>query len=573
MKRLHRFAALALAALTAVPPALVAQAPPQPAQPQIELPSFDEIIDVRVVNLEVVVTDRQGNRVTDLNPSDFRLKIDKQEVPIAFFTEVREGQAVAPAAASGPEDEAPAPVQNVSPGGTVGTNYLVFIDDYFSVALRRNEVLKSLKDQLSRLGPQDRMSLIAFDGARLDRISGWTASATDLAKAFDEAMARPTRGLDRISEKRSFLSSESFEVQINAPMIGRSGSPGPVAEAADPTLTVNRATDAGLSLQEKAYGSTLVRQVDGAVSAAVSAMRGSAAPQGRKVMLLLSGGWPFSIESFLRGPNSVVTSTELPRGDQTFAPLTSAANLLGYTIYPVDLPGIETAAADAESGNPSGGIDSLREQEVEGSVHFLAQQTGGRPILNSRRNEALQTVVADTRSYYWLGFSPTWQRNDGRHKIAIEVLRPGLKARTRNDFLDLSFKTEMGMLLESALLFGSLPNTVPMPMRAGTPERNAKGDTEIPLTLGFPVDALTVIPTNGKYVGKVELRIAAADEHGNRSEVVSLPLDLASDKPPKAGGFVKYETKIKLHGKASRIAAVSYDMLSGKMAAGQILTP
>lgn len=571
MKRLRRCTALALAALTSVLPVLVAQAPPQPVEPQIELPSFDEIIDVRVVNLEVVVTDRQGNRVTDLKPSDFRLKVDKKEVPIAFFTEVREGQAVAPAAASSPE-EAPAPVQSVSSGGTVGTNYLVFIDDYFSVALRRNEVLKSLKDQLARLGPQDRMSLVAFDGARLDRIAGWTTSATELAKAFDDAMARPSRGLDRISERRSFLSSESFEVQINAPIIGRGTGSGPVADGSDPTLTVSRAADPGLNLQEKAYGSTLVRQIEGAVSAAVSAMRGSAAPQGRKVMLLLSGGWPFSIESFLRGPNAVVTSTELPRGDETFAPLTSTANLLGYTIYPVDVPGIETATADAEASGP-GNIDSLREQEIHGSVQFLAQQTGGSPILNTKRKEALQTAVADTRSYYWLGFNPTWQRNDGRHKIDIEILRPGLRARTRNDFLDLSFKTEMGMLLESALLFGSLPNTVPMPMRAGTPERNAKGDTEIPLTLGFPVDALTVISTNGKYVGKVELRIAAADENGNRSEVVSMPLDLASDKPPKAGGFVRYETRIKLHGKASRIAAVSYDMLSGKMAAGQILTP
>lgn len=565
--------ALAAAVLAAAPVLAqtpqASQTPPQPPPAGDPLPAFDEIIDVRVVNLEVVVTDRKGNRVTDLKPGDFRLKIDNKEVPISFFSEVRDGQVLAAAAQAGKED-VPAPVQSVAPGETVGTHYLVFIDEYFSVALQRNQVLTALKADLSRLGPQDRMSLVAYDGARLARLAGWTGSPAELAKAFDAAMARPSRGLDRLAERRSFLNAEAFEYQINGPMIGgKTMSTGPVTEDSAFVTLRERVASPGLGMQEKAYGSTLVRQVDSAISAVVSAMRGSAAPQGRKVLLLLAGGWPFSVESFLRGAEAPPTAGELPDGEELFGPLTSTANLLGYTIYPVDVPGIETPVANAESDRTFSGLDSVREQEAHGSVQFIAQQTGGQAILNTRRDEAFPTAIADTRSYYWLGFSPAWERNDRSHKIQVEVLRPGLRTRTRRDFLDLSFKTEMGMLLESALLFGSLPNTIPMPMRVGTPVRSSKGEVEIPITLGFPVDALTVISTNGRYVGKVELRIAAADENGNRSEVIALPLDLASDRPPKAGGFVKYETKVKLRGKASHIAAVSYDMLSGKMAAAQ----
>ena len=37
---------------------------------------FGEVIDVRVVNVEVVVTDRDGNRVAGLQPGDFRLRVD-----------------------------------------------------------------------------------------------------------------------------------------------------------------------------------------------------------------------------------------------------------------------------------------------------------------------------------------------------------------------------------------------------------------------------------------------------------------------------------------------------------------
>ena len=50
---------------------------------------FDEVIDVRVVNLEVVVTDRSGNRVTGLGPEDFELFVDRRAQDIQYFSEVR----------------------------------------------------------------------------------------------------------------------------------------------------------------------------------------------------------------------------------------------------------------------------------------------------------------------------------------------------------------------------------------------------------------------------------------------------------------------------------------------------
>src|SRR6187551_1641212 len=73
--------------------ALPALAQQQSAEPES---AFGEQIDVRVVNVEVVVTDKQGNRVTGLGPGDFRLRVDGKEAPIQYFTEVRGGQAIAP---------------------------------------------------------------------------------------------------------------------------------------------------------------------------------------------------------------------------------------------------------------------------------------------------------------------------------------------------------------------------------------------------------------------------------------------------------------------------------------------
>src|SRR4029079_2201727 len=58
-------------------------------------------VDVRVVNVEVVVTDRWGHRATGLKPGDFRLKVDGTTVPVEYFTEVRDGRAAAPPEGSG----------------------------------------------------------------------------------------------------------------------------------------------------------------------------------------------------------------------------------------------------------------------------------------------------------------------------------------------------------------------------------------------------------------------------------------------------------------------------------------
>ena len=53
-----------------------------------------ETIDVTVVNVEAVVTDRFGVRVAGMKKSDFRLLVDGVETEIEFFSEVHGGDVV-----------------------------------------------------------------------------------------------------------------------------------------------------------------------------------------------------------------------------------------------------------------------------------------------------------------------------------------------------------------------------------------------------------------------------------------------------------------------------------------------
>lgn len=61
-------------------------------QPPSDVPGvFGEVLDVRVINLEVVVTDKAGTPINGLDTSDFRLLVDGEEMSIDYFTEVRGG--------------------------------------------------------------------------------------------------------------------------------------------------------------------------------------------------------------------------------------------------------------------------------------------------------------------------------------------------------------------------------------------------------------------------------------------------------------------------------------------------
>src|ERR1044072_8299073 len=141
----------------------LAAAPPPAPEPPPTSP-FGEEIDVRVVNLEVVVTDRKGERVSGLSAADFTLSVDGKPVPVEYFSEIREGRlqatADAPAGAPGPREcsresrERPLRAPPDPPAGApraggvqplaaaaAGTNYLVYIDDYFTVAQQRDQGL------------------------------------------------------------------------------------------------------------------------------------------------------------------------------------------------------------------------------------------------------------------------------------------------------------------------------------------------------------------------------------------------------------------------------------------------
>jgi VWFA-related protein len=523
---LRAFAFLGALVVAGVP-AGAQQAPAAPAEPQAPASVFGEQIEVRVVNVEAVVTDKKGNRVSNLQPSDFRLMVDGKEVSIEYFTEILGGLAV-----EGPSQEAPVQgLPGITPGSPVGTSYLVFVDDFFSVSARRNEVLRKLKEDIARLGPEDRMAIVAFDGRSLKMLTTWSRNERDLRRALDDAALRRAYGLERVTELRRMETSRSLGINQGL---------GPRAAFAD-----------RLDFDEREYALRLTNQIQRVVSATVSTLRGFASPPGRKVMILLSGGWPANPSQYVvNSPVRQVFEGELPENRELYQPLTDTANRLGYTIYTVDVPGLDTEATNATASSvPSQSNSNIfREQEVQSTLQYVAEETGGRALINSARLQAFETSETDTRSYYWIGFTPPWQGNDQRHTVKVEVRNAGLglQVRSRDSFLDLSRRAETSMMVESAMLFGSGPGAAKLPLKLGEPVAAGRREMEVPLTIAIPVDAVTAVPIDGKFVAELELRVAAMDEQGNPSEMPLIPIRLSFPSQPTAGKFLPYSVKLRL---------------------------
>lgn len=471
-----------------------------PPQPQPETPQvFSESIDVRVINVETVVTDGKGKRVEGLGAADFRLLVDGKEVPIEYFTEVAEGNSLGARDGKASKIEAPVPA-----GEAVGRRYLLFIDDAFSIVGARNELLAKIGRDLALLKGRDEMAVLAFDGKKLEVLTNWTSDPQAMGVALEKARARPAFGHQALSLNRS--------------LDGDYGLLYMAAETADVDLRHNKTF-----LDERI--SPEVRTMMGRVSAsAAAALRAFPAPPGRKVMMMVSAGWALYV------------------GPELYAPLLQAANRLGYTLYPVDAA-----------------MSDVRGMKL---LDAMAARTGGR-VVNSAANDALKQVAEDTASYYWLGFSPAWKVDDRPHAIAVELRRRELTARARKDFADQSQRAEGETKAESVLLFGGDPEGKRLIVEIGEARKAGRREVELAVTLGVPVEALALIQGSKGYSAETPLAIAVEDREGGRAELPPLKLQVRIKDVPQRGTFARFQTKLKLRDVDQHLVFTVHDAVNG----------
>ncbi|MDX1584496.1 MAG: VWA domain-containing protein [Thermoanaerobaculia bacterium] len=502
---------------------------------EVSTPVFREAVEVRVVNLEVVVTDARGERVTGLAADDFRLFVDGEETPIDYFTEVVGGES-----AETPEDVEREASPVLSPGEAVGRSYVVLIDDYFSMPNDRDETVRALIEDLEHLKPHDRMAIVAFDGRNLELLSHWSSSRADLRRVLEGALERPAHGLARIAEQRPMANDPRHSV-------------GTIDVLGERDLDTVPDVESIRELHLRRTVERMEKQMEVASSAAAAVLRSFANVPGRKVLLLLSGGWPSAPAELLSSDDSTELLAFWTDPESVFGGLIAAANRLGFTIYSID------ASRERD----------LRESgQIRRTLELLADRTGGKAITGGDRREALALVDTDTSSYYWLGFSPDWSEDDLPREIRVEVEGEGLSVRTRENYLDLSRQRSASMLLDSALLFDQGPQRHSVPMKLGEPERARRKTVKVPLSLALPVDPLVFMPQGDRLVAELELHLGIRDENGEQPDLEPIPFEVRLRETPPSGTYVPYRTTIVIGDRPHRIVVAVRDRVGGAIVTG-----
>ena len=320
--------------------------------------------------------------------------------------------------------------------------------------------------------------------------------------------------------------------------------------------------------------------------AAAGTVRSFADAPGRKVMLLLAAGW--DTQADLWNPRVLwVLGLSEARLVDLYGPLVHAANLVGYSLYPIDMGGAGPARPNDPRVNheefgltglaaPWGGeADESEDPERWRDVlRYLADETGGLPMISFQGNRALAETSEDTRSYYWLGFEPQRAEDDVLHDIEVRVVgRPSLQVRSRRHYMDMSRSTEATMLVEGALLFGGAPGAAVLEVGFGAPRKAGFRKIAVPMEVRIPLDGLTMLPIGDeRMMNELEFRFTVIDEFGDHSDtpVSRIPI-VGPDTPPPGAVFV-YETDLVMRKRTHRYVAAVYHPLSGAIlsASGEV---
>ena len=508
-------------------PLAAASQPPDQAPPADLL--FGEEIDVRVVNLEVVVEDRSGDRVQGLEADDFRIFVDDLEIDVDYFTEILENRVVESRGGEAP----PA----IGDGESVPTNYLLFVDDDHTHVTFRKPVIRGFARQLANLGLRDQVAVVVQSRRRLKVLSPFTTDRRETRAA-----------LEKIERGRSFGGVLYSPRMIDQGRLGnlRDGGRPPGAQIEEDLTSV--AADlpfASMNLPEavsEARAESLARDLEFSVTAVSTTMRALDVPQGRKVLLLVAGDWPLGL--FRPGGQGIGLRPDW----DILGGMVDTANVLGYTIYPVD-----------QQKSPS----LWRWQ----NLRKVAAGTGGKAFMAGANLRALGRASEDVANYYWLGFIPEYRRDDGLHEVRVEVRRPDLRVRSRDGYVDLSRRAEADMETQGRLLFPDETRTRGEPVlrvEIGAPEPTGQFRRKmlVPVTVQIPVGYFPVFPFEDRFLARLELRFAVVDRNGQQARIPVIPLSLAGRTQPAPDAIVPYDTVLTLRRRPHDLLVSVHDPVS-----------
>jgi VWFA-related protein len=554
---------------------------------------FGEVVEVNVVNVEVYVTDKDGNRVTGLKKEDFTVSEDGKPVEITNFEAIGGSAAAAPRqgapSAGGPPETKVTPVP-AAPAAAAGPgtamSLVVFVDNLNLRPESRTRAVEQIRRFLAEnIHPGDRVMLVTND-LKLNVRQPFT----DVPEALDTTLRKletlPAYGGEadraRNTALRAVLTLQEVNVKRGDPC-----SP----EVASPVESYAQATR-----QE------VLRALQ-SLSLLVNSLAGI---QGRKALLYVSDGLPvtpgeelFQVLYEMCGGGAATSGVRLPEEvgvwdaatlgpgaypaqqalldaqkyntTKEFSALVARANANRVTFYTLQASGLRgnaSAAADIDINErilqlPI--VQNVQTTNLQNSLSVLAVDTGGRAILNA--NQFLPDLARmrdDFESFYSLGYTPAHNGDGREHRIEVRVKRPGLRLRYRQSYRDKPSLEKVVDRTLASLLYGVEDNPLEIGVEIGDQTPGPSGTWTVPVRLKIPLFKLAILNHEaiGTFEGNLRLFVATRTPDGDNSPLrqVAVPIRIPRKQVLNAmGQFYLYTVSLQLKPGPQQVAVAVRD--------------
>jgi VWFA-related protein len=511
------------------------------------LPPLTAQVDVHVVNVDVTVTDMDGQPVMNLGKDDFEIFEDGKLQTVTNFSVV-ENAALRDGAI---------PTLNSTPA-EFRRKVLLLVDNNYIEKNERNIALNKIEKYVtSSFGAEWAVAAI---GQSASMVQTLTQEPVAIHAAFDRVRALPT-----------FYSQHQIDRSILSDRTRR---------MIDLVTEYDYGETVRFNSREQTFRNLMTMQN---TARAISDMaRAHSADIGKKYIILLTGGMELntSFSAFeKRGRDHELD--ELRRDiSKTIDAMVRESNAAGFTVHVINARSRGMQAPQHDVENRSSGIDMsqlLRSgagndpidvSDVDSAPLSLAIGTGGLYLPSNDVVASVERIDHQTSNFYSLGYSPAHQGDQKYHRIRVKVKRGGVRVANRTGYFDLTPEDRLREMLHARPALERNVGSLPVTIAVGTPHTSDR-DMVVPVTAALSMDKVTLLPRDDGYVGRVHVYLSVFDNDGHniafqhQTQELTFPLNQLENA---MGEAFRYTIKVHLRkGGAFTVMMTLRDELSNEL--------
>lgn len=466
-----------------------------------------ESVEVHVVNVDVVVTDRNGHPVTGLTKDDFEIDEGGERQTITNFSEYRSQPAPGQ-----PQDQGATPAVVEPPP----RRFLLFIDNSSIDAASRKAVFDGLRRFVTtRLRGGDQAAVVAFDRS-LRLVAPMSADRGAIASAIDAVAAVPTP----VTASSGFARVQSECLRDYAQVISHH-------------LPANVGYDMCMNEAQLQMQAEMVRnrRIADAMTMAVTTIGGL---DGKKALIVAGSALPLrpGYELFMLAKQTFaglirgfppIDEKRFERQTDEFDEVARHASSYDVALYFLNTSGaVESNPMQiATAGPPTGGADFLRMGNTQDAYQLLADSTGGLAPRQRDVGAALASIEQTLESYYSIGYKPAKTLGREARSITVKTKNREYSVRARRTF---NLKSPAMHMTDRVVANIYAPQSTPdwpIEIHLGDPKREGKNFV-YPIEVSIP-STLTLLPQQDKLVGAFTLYVSVGTDTGAMSSPFRQP--------------------------------------------------